>query len=329
MFKKVFISRIIPEIGLTLLEEAGFEIDQWKDESKIITKEELIKRCQDADALYSIGTVSLDEEFFSKCSHLKIVALMSVGYNHVDVDAATKYGIPVTNTPGVLSRATADTAFLLMLAASRKAFYHHKKILEGKWKSGISFDNLGIELYDKTLGVFGLGRIGVEMAKLCKGAYNMKVIYHNRNRNQEAEKLLGAEYVSFDELLEWSDVVSAHTELTPETEGKFNRDAFSKMKKNALFINTARGGVHNEKDLIEAIQNGIIWGAGLDVTNPEPMKTDNPLLNMPNVAVLPHIGSATIETRNEMAKLAAENIIALFNNEPLLTCINKELFETS
>ena len=252
---------------------------------------------------------------------------MSVGYDNVDINAANLYKIPVSNTSNVLSKATSDVAFLLMLAVSRNAFNMHKKIEQGSWKSFEPTADLGIELYGKTLGVFGLGRIGIELAKKAKAAYEMKIIYHNRKRNTETEDLLDATYVSFDELLAQSDVISVHANLSDETREIFNKTAFSKMKPSALFINTARGAVHNEKDLIEAIQNKTIWGAGLDVSNPEPMNKTNPLLNLPNVCVLPHIGSATVETRDQMALMAARNIIATLNNQKMPQVINKEVYD--
>jgi lactate dehydrogenase-like 2-hydroxyacid dehydrogenase len=233
----------------------------------------------------------------------------------------------VSNTPGVLSNATADTAFLLLLAVSRKAFYLHKTIDRGEWGFFDPLANLGFELTGKTLGIVGLGKIGLEMAKRCVGAYKMEVIYHNRHRNEAAEMELGAQWVTFDELLSRSDVVSVHTALTPETKGMFNSAAFHKMKPSSVFINAARGGIHNEEDLAKALQDGIIWGAGLDVTNPEPMRPGNPLLNMPNVAILPHIGSATIEARSAMARLAALNIIAGLHDLHLPNIINPEVYD--
>ena len=173
----------------------------------------------------------------------------------------------------------------------------------------------------------GLGNIGFEMAKLCKRAYGMEILYHNRSNNEQAENELDARKVTFDELLEQSDIISVHANLTPETKETFNAAAFAKMKRNAIFINAARGGIHNEADLIAALQNGTIWGAGLDVTNPEPMDKDNPLLFMENVSVLPHIGSAVKETRNAMMILAAQNIIAGLKSEQLPKCVNPEVYD--
>jgi len=322
--KRVFVTRVIPEPGRKLLEEAGITVVEWKEKRKL-SREELISYCKDVDALLCVSS-PVDAEFLQASKHLKVIALHSVGYDHVDVNAATELGIPVGNTPGVLSAATADTAFLLMLATSRKAFYMHKTILKGEWGFFEPTANLGIELRGKTLGVFGLGKIGLEMAKACVGAFGMKVIYHNRSRNEPAEKLVNAQWVSFDELLAESDVLTVHTALTPETAGRFNTETFARMKPSSIFINTARGGIHNEEDLLRALEEGQIWGAGLDVTNPEPMMPDHPLLNMPNVAVLPHVGSATVETRNAMSVLAAQNIIAGLNGERLPHPVNPEVY---
>ncbi|RQO67227.1 D-glycerate dehydrogenase [Pedobacter sp. KBW01] len=313
---KVFISGNIAPVGLKQLEENGITITQWK-ENRQITAEELIEACKDHDALISVGPNKLNAAFLNACSHLKVIALHSVGFDQVDVAAAKRLNIPIGNTPGVLSAATADTAFLLMLAVSRKAFFSCQKIIRGEWKNYEPSPELGIELNGKTLGIFGLGKIGLEMAKKCAAAYHMEVIYHNRSQNTEAEQEIGAKYVSFEELLAKSDVLSVHTALTPETKGKFTFDVFSQMKSNAIFINTARGGIHNETDLIRALKEKVIWGAGLDVTNPEPMDKTNPLLSMENVAVLPHIGSATEETRAAMAKIIVQNIVAGLKGEQL------------
>jgi len=203
----------------------------------------------------------------------------------------------------------------------------HKKIERNEWKYFTPTSNLGMELKHKTLGVFGLGRIGMEMAKRCKGAYHMNIIYNNRKPNKEAEKTLKAKWVSFDDLLQQSDVLSVHCALSKETKGVFNKEAFEKMKPTSIFVNTARGPVHNEEDLLEALKAETIWGAGLDVTNPEPMKFDNALLEMENVAILPHIGSATIEARNEMSRLAAVNIIEFYKGNKIPNIINPEVIK--
>jgi len=322
----VFITRKIPDELLKPLRDAGINYTEWPEQYKV-PQEELIRQSKQHDALLGAGGIVMNTAFLNECSHLKVIALMSVGYDNVDISTATKLGIPVSNTPGVLSKATAETAFFLMIAAARKAFYLHRKIVEGEWHSFDPFDNLGIELDGTTLGIFGLGSIGYEMAKRCKAAYDMNIIYHNRSTNTKAEEELDAKRVSFEELLQQSDVLSTHAALTAETRNKFDKSAFSQMKKNAIFINTARGAMHNEQDLIAALQKGTIWGAGLDVTNPEPMDKNNPLLLMPTVAVLPHIGSATVNTRYAMARLAINNVIAGMRGQRLPQIVNKEVYE--
>lgn len=323
---KVFISRIIPEKGIEQLKGAGIEIQIWK-EKRELTPDELIQFCKSSDAFLSAGPNKINATFLNACSQLKVIALHSVGFDNVDIAEATRLKIPVGNTPGILSGPTADVAFLLMLAVSRKAFYLYDSIKQGNWKFFEPTANLGLNIYGKTLGIFGLGSIGFEMAKRCKGAYHMKIIYHNRHANTLAEKDLQAKLVSFDELLRESDVLSVHSNLSNETRNIFNKSAFEKMKPSSIFINTARGGIHNEEDLIVALKNHTIWGAGLDVTNPEPMSINSPLLNMPHVAVLPHIGSATAETRNAMSSLAAQNIIAGLKGEKIPYPVNPEVYD--
>lgn len=322
---KIFATRQLPDAIHETLAKEGVTVNQW-EEKRELTKEEFIVSAKDAEGLFIMGGFKITAEIIEALPGLKVISLMSVGYDNVDVKAATKHGITVGHTPDVLSQATADTAFLLMLATSRKAFYHHKRILDGNWKFFDPMANVGIDIHNKTLGVFGLGNIGFEMARLCKQAYGMDIIYHNRSTNEKAEKELGAKKVSFDELLAQSDIVSVHANLTPETKEVFNASAFAKMKPNAIFVNAGRGGIHNETDLLAALEAGTIWGAGLDVTNPEPMDKNNILLTMPNVSVLPHIGSAVKETREAMLELAAKNILAGLKGEKLPACVNPEAY---
>ncbi len=323
---RVFITKRIPDAGIQILKDAGFEVTVYNG-GGTLSQEELIQQCKEHDALLSAGGGKLDATFLKACSHLKVIALLSVGYDNVDIEAATKLNIPIGNTPDVLSRSTSDVAFLLMLAVSRKAFFNYRKITQGNWGPFDPMADLGQELYGKTLGVFGLGKIGLELARKCKAAFDMKIIYHNRSHNKAAEELLGATYVNFRELLEQSDVLSLHANLSEETKGVFNKAAFDKMKPNAIFVNTGRGGLHNEADLTIALKENVIWGAGLDVTNPEPMDKSNELLRMPNVCVLPHIGSATIEARNGMAIMAANNIVAGLSGQKLPTIVNPEVYD--
>ncbi len=224
-----------------------------------------------------------------------------------------------------MSEATADIAFGLMIAVARKMFFNHRAITTGDWGFFNPTGHLGCELKNKTLGILGLGRIGTKMALRCKGAYDMHVIYHNRHPVPKTAKKLDAAFVSFDDLLAQSDVLSVHCALTPQTKQLFNRQAFKKMKSSAIFINTSRGQVHHEKDLAEALMTNEILGAGLDVTDPEPMDKNDPLLYMENACILPHIGSATHEARNMMSQMAAANIVEFYNTGKATTLVNPQV----
>ena len=324
MKKKILVTRKYPLSGIDLLEKEGFELTQWPKE-RPMTAEELIQEAKAHDAVLCTVTDRVDADFLAANSHLDIISQYAVGYDNIDVAAATKLNIPVGHTPGVLTQATADIAFGLMIAVARKMVFAHKKIIRGNWGFFNPVGDLGIELKGKTLGIFGLGRIGMEMAHLCQGAYGMKVIYHNRSQNAEAEKEFGAVKVSFEGLLAQSDILSVHCNLSAETSEIFNKAAFGQMKPTAVFINTARGGIHQETDLIRALETGEIWGAGLDVTSPEPMDKDNPLLEMENVCVLPHIGSATLEARSAMSDLAAVNLIEFYKTGCVPYIVNPEV----
>ncbi|SMO96719.1 Lactate dehydrogenase [Chryseobacterium rhizoplanae] len=322
---KVFINKRIPETGIKMLEEAGLEITIPEKEN--LSYEEWLSYCKNTDAILSIGAeFKYDKNFFEACPNVKAIALYSVGFDHVDIKEATQRNIPVGNTPDVLSRATSDVAFLLMQSVARRASYNFRKVKDGSWGAFEPLHALGQELYGKTLGIFGLGRIGYEMAEKSKKAFGMNIIYHNRHHNEEAEEELGATYVSFEELIKNSDVLSVHANFIPDQKELFNASIFEQMKPNAIFINTARGGFHNQKDLYQALVDQKIWGAGLDVTNPEPMSPDDPILELSSVCILPHIGSATIEARNGMARLAAENIIAFSKNERMPNCANPDIY---
>lgn len=322
---KVFLNKRIPQIGIDLLKENNLEIITPQTDN--LSHEEWLENCKKADIILNVGKNKYDKDFFDNFPNVKAISLFSVGFDQVDIAEATKRKIPVGNTPDVLSRATSDVAFLLMQMVSRKVNYNIEKVKSGNWKDFDALEELGQELYGKTLGILGLGRIGFEMAEKCKGAFGMNIIYHNRSHNETAEKELDAKYVSFDELIQNSDIISIHANYTPEQANLFNQSVFEKMKPNLIFINTARGGFHNETDLYEALKSGKIWGAGLDVTNPEPMSNENPLLQLPNACILPHIGSATIEARNGMSKIASENVIAFSKNQPMSNCVNPEIYQ--
>lgn len=324
MKKKVLVTRMFPDSGIQLLKKEGFDLTLW-DRERPMTPEELIRDAGRHDALLCTLTEKIDSQFLNACSHLEIISQFAVGFDNIDVAAATALKIPVGYTPDAMSEATADIAFGLMIAVARKMFFNHRLILSGDWGYFNPTGFLGVELKGRTLGILGLGRIGKKMAQRCRGAYDMQVIYHNRKPAPETAKDLDARYVSFDELLARSDVLSVHCALTPETRQIFDFDAFKRMKKTAIFINTARGPVHNETDLLKAMQGKEILGAGLDVTDPEPMDRNHPLLLMENVCILPHIGSATHEARNQMSVMAAENIIEFYRSGKVPTIVNPQV----
>ena len=326
MKKKILITRKYPEAGISLLREQGFDLTLW-EKDRPMTPPELTNLAKDHQALVCTLTERIDRDFLEKCPHLDIISQFAVGYDNIDIAVATRLGIPLGYTPGAMTEATADIAFGLMIAVARKMFFMHKTIIAGQWGYFNPTGHLGMELTAKTLGIFGLGRIGFSMAKRCKAAYGMKILYHSRTRNTAAEQALEASFVEFDELLAQSDILSVHCALTPETRQIFNETAFRKMKPSAIFINTARGPVHHEGDLIQALRQGHIWGAGLDVTDPEPMKPDNPLLSMENACVLPHVGSATMEARNRMSVLAAINIIEFYKTGKVPHIVNPEVLK--
>lgn len=323
---KVFLNKTIPQAGMRLLQDST-KVELIQPKSENLSKDEWLDYCRQAAIIANVGKNNFDKDFFDQCPNVKAIALFSVGYDHVEIEEATKRKIAVSNTPDVLSKATSDVAFLLMQAVARKASYNFDKVRTGKWNADLNpTEDLGQQLYGKTLGVFGLGRIGYEMAKKCKYAFDMDIIYHNRNRNHQIEKELGAQYVSFNELVQLADVMSIHANYSTEQENLFNRTVFEKMKSNSILINTARGGFINEEDLYEALSTGQIWGAGMDVTNPEPMKSTSDLLSLSNVCILPHIGSATEEARNGMAELMAQNAVAFAENKEMPTIVNPEIY---
>jgi len=318
---KVLITLDIPQPALEMLQTMDCEVVSW-DQGMPMSAAELVQQAKDCQALLCTGMDKIDQTLLDQCPSLKIVSQYGAGYDNIDVTAATQLGIIVTNTPGTMTEATADIAFMLMMAVSRKLTFMQQSIVRGVWGAFKPRAHLGQELKGKTLGIFGLGQIGLAMGQRCKGAYDMNIQYCNRHPNAQAEKLLNATKIDFQTLLQTSDIVSVHCPLTKDTRKVFDRGAFQLMKSTAIFINTARGAVHNELDLIQALNDKIIWGAGLDVTNPEPMLKDNPLLSMENVVVTPHIGSATIEARTAMSRLAAQNILDYFANRPLAFQVN-------
>ncbi len=313
--QKVLICRRIPSLGLELLEQAGFDLDVF-DSDLAMPKEALHKKLSEGsyDAVLSTLADRVDNAFLDAAGEsLKIVANFAVGYNNIDLSACTQRGVKVSNTPGVLSEATADQAFALLLATARRVTEGHELVASGNWKGWAPTQLLGLDVTGKTLGIIGMGRIGQELAKRAKG-FDMSILYHNRSRDEEAEKTLAASFVSLDELLEQSDFMSIHVPLSDETHHLLCYEQFKKMKPSAIVINTARGPVIHEKALVKALKEKWIWGAGLDVFEFEPQVTQD-LLSMPNVVLAPHLGSATEGTRDAMIQLAATAIIEVLKGK--------------
>ncbi|NAS10613.1 2-hydroxyacid dehydrogenase [Poritiphilus flavus] len=317
----VFISGPVHPVTFQLLEEAGLRTKKWKEDRRP-SQEEVIENCQEACALISLVRDKLDAFFFKSCPQLRAISNYAVGFENIDLSEANRRRIPIGYTPEVLSNSTAELTIALLLACSRNILSANQAIRRGEWTHFDPMKHLGTDLSGKTLGIFGMGRIGSLVAKKARLGFDMEIIYNSRNRNEEVEDRLGAAYVSWEDLLESSDFLSAHCPITERTAGIFNKQTFQRMKSTAFFINAARGGIHVEEDLIQALNQREIAGSGLDVTNPEPMRSDNPLLSMSNVVVTPHIGSATMETRKKMGEICAHNIIQGLSGKPMIHTIN-------
>lgn len=267
-----------------------------------------------ADALFSTGNIKINEELLAKAPNLKVIAQASVGYDNIDIAACNARNIPVGNTPGVLVDAVADLAYALILDSARKIVLAYDHVKSGKWGENKPF-GLATDLANKTLGVVGMGDIGSAIAERAK-ASKMKIIYHNRNRRADDEAL-GATYVTFDELLAQADFIVIAVTLNPTTKGMFNKEAFAKMKDGARIVNISRGAVIDTEAMYEALLSGKLAHAAMDVTDPEPLPGDHKLLSLPNVTVTPHMASATTETRDAMALLTVDNILAGLEGKPM------------
>ncbi|WP_455369996.1 2-hydroxyacid dehydrogenase [[Eubacterium] cellulosolvens] len=308
---KVYLTLKIPEEELNLLGSlCDFEIN---DKETSPSKQEIIKRIEDKDGLLCSLMEKVDKEIISHGSKLKVISSISVGFNHIDVPEATKKGIYVTNTPGILTNATADFAWALIMSSARRIVEADKYVRDKKWKIpwGLTMF-LGSEIYGRTLGIIGLGRIGTGVAERAKG-FKMKLIYYDVIRApKEKEENLGIEYVPLEKLLKESDFISVHVPLTSETQNLISHNELKMMKPTAHLINTSRGPVVDEDALISALKNRTIAGSGLDVFEKEPIDLDNPLMELDNVTIAPHIASATRESRHGMAKMATENLLDVF-----------------
>ncbi|SEI91906.1 2-hydroxyacid dehydrogenase [Paraburkholderia diazotrophica] len=277
---------------------------------------------KDADG--AIGaSVKITSAMLEGATKLKALSTISVGYDNFDVDDLTKRGIVLAHTPDVLTESTADTVFSLILASARRVVELADWVKAGEWKASIGPSLYGVDVQGKTLGIVGLGRIGGAVARRAALGFNMKVLYTNRSANAEAEQRYGARRVEFDELLATADFVCLQVPLTPETRHMIGANELRKMKKSAILINASRGQTVDENALIEALQSGTIHGAGLDVFDKEPLDADSPLLKMSNVVALPHIGSATHETRHAMARCAAENLVGALDGTLRINIVNR------
>jgi glyoxylate reductase len=319
---KVLITHGLFEAARNLLDE-HFDTDYWTAKDHI-PRQELLKRIADRDALVCLLTEKVDEELLSRAPRLKIAATVSVGYDNLDIPACTHHRVAATNTPGVLDDTTADTAWMIMMAVARRLIEAEAWLRSGTWP-GWDLDQLcGADIWGKTLGIVGFGRIGREMARRAKG-FRMRTLYHDSARvASEIESKLAAEFVSFERLLIESDFVSLHVPLTRETHHLFGAKTIGQMKPTAYLINTSRGPVVDEAALAEALKAGKIAGAALDVFEFEP-KVSPALLALKNVVLTPHIGSGSLETRTKMAVTAAENVVALFEGRRPPTILNPEV----
>lgn len=323
MKPKIFITRQIPTHVLNQLEEVC-EVSLWNQEDIPVSRELLEEKIVEIDGLYCMLTDTIDDELLQNATNLKVISNMAVGFNNIDVDAATKRGIIVTNTPGVLTETTADLTFALLMATARRIPEASEFLRRGEWSAWSPMLLTGQDIYNSTMGIIGLGSIGEALAKRAKG-FKMNVLYHNRSRKLDAEQELGLEYCSLEDLLKRSDYVCIMTPYTPETKNMIREEHFKLMKDTSILINTARGGIVNENDLYYALKDGEIWAAGLDVFEQEPIELDHPLLTLPNVVTLPHIGSASIGTRTKMAEVVAENMLQALKGEIPVNIVNKEI----
>lgn len=324
--KKVFVTRKLPEDAVNIL-KTKFNVEFWPYESPV-PKSVLIEKVREVNGLICMLTERVDREVIEAASdQFWGISQVAVGYDNIDVDAATKKGIYVTNTPEVLTETTADFAFALLMATARRIAEADRYVRSGRWNIpwGLTMF-LGQDVWGKTIGIIGMGRIGAAVARRAKGM-NMRILYYDVYRNDAAERELGAQYVDLETLLRESDFVSIHVPLTPATRHLINEERLRLMKRTACLINTSRGPVVDEKALYKALKEGWIWAAGLDVWEKEPTDPDNPLLSLENVTAAPHIASASYETRTKMAIMAAENMTAILEGKIPPNLVNREVLK--
>lgn len=316
---RVFITRGIADTALRKLSEVC-DADVWPLETPP-SYEELARRASLAEGLLSLLTDRVDALLIGACPSLRVISNCAVGVDNVDVRAATQLGIPVGNTPGVLTDATADLTMALLLAAARRVIEGNDYVRAGNWKTWDPHLLLGADLAGSTLGLIGFGRIGRAVARRAQG-FDLRITYYD----PAAEPEFGARPVKLDDLLRQSDFISLHVPLTDSTRHMMNSETFSKMKASAILINTSRGPIVDHEALFGALEQRRILAAALDVTEPEPLSPESPLLKLDNCIVLPHLGSASNRTREQMALLAADNLIAGLKRERLPHCVNPEVY---
>ena len=322
---RVFVTRLMNRDALEAI-AAETEMVVWPDDSPP-SPEELRVALRSVDGVLTNIMDRVDGAAVEKASGLKVVSQLAVGVDNIDVAEMTRRGIPVGNTPGVLSKATADVAFALLMAVARRVVESDRWVRQGNWRLAFHPNYwLGADVSDATLGIVGMGKIGLEMAKRARG-FDMRVLYHSRTRKPEDEARFGMEYVDMDRLLQESDFVSLHVTLTSETYHLIGEAELRAMKPTAILVNSARGPVVDGSALHNALKNGWIAGAGLDVTEPEPMAPEDPLLGLDSVVVTPHVGSASHGSRRAMCMLAALNLLAGVKGERLVHCCNPEVYD--
>ncbi|MBP1155809.1 MULTISPECIES: D-glycerate dehydrogenase [unclassified Paenibacillus] len=323
---KVFVPNRIPVQALRYLQE-HCEVD-YRDVEEKLSDAELIDGLEDAEGLMIYSRQKIHASILEHAPRLKVVSNIAVGYDNLDLKELTMRGIMGTNTPGVLTETTADLTFSILTAAARRIAEADHFVKSGQWEGWMPSLLLGKNIYGSTLGIIGMGRIGEAVARRAKG-FDMNILYYNRSRKSEAEEMLGVAYSSLDDLLQQSDYVVVLVPLSPSSTRLISEREFRMMKRDAIFVNVSRGPTVDEQALIHALQEGWIAGAALDVFEKEPVDKNNPLLQMPNVVTVPHIGSATLETRSEMAVKAAKNLIAGVTGQIPMDLVNPDVIHTT
>jgi glyoxylate reductase len=318
----VAVTRDIPEVGLRLLRQFC-DVVVWPEKLPP-TRSQLVEFGQGADGLITLLTEAINAKVLEQLPSVRVVSNFAVGYDNIDVPACTKRGVAVCTTPDVLTDTTADFAFALLLAAARRVVESAVSVSQGDWKTWEPMGYLGKDVAGATLGIIGLGRIGEALARRATG-FNMRILYSDFVARPEAERELGVEQVDLETLLRVSDFISVHVPLTPDTYHMIGLPQFQVMKSSAVFVNTSRGPVVDNDALAMALENGTIWGAALDVTDPEPLPRGHRLTRLANCIVTPHIASATEATRSKMSEMAAMNAIAVLSGTPPLRCLNPEV----